>query len=45
MSQGDVVRTTCNWFNDTEEPLEFPQEMCDSVGLVYPQLTPVICHE
>ncbi|MDP2314565.1 MAG: hypothetical protein Q8P41_16805 [Pseudomonadota bacterium] len=42
--QGDVLRTTCNWFNDTDAVIEFPHEMCDSVGLVYPQLTPVICN-
>jgi hypothetical protein len=39
-----VMRTTCSWFNDTDAPLEFPHEMCASVGVVYPQLTPSICN-
>jgi hypothetical protein len=38
-----TLRLTCEWFNDTDEPLEFPHEMCVSVGMVYPQLTPAIC--
>ena len=38
-----TFRTTCTWFNDTDEPLEFPHEMCVSVGMVYPQTTTVIC--
>jgi hypothetical protein len=29
---GDVFRTTCNWENPTGEPLNFPREMCFSVG-------------
>lgn len=40
---GDVLSTTCEWFNDTDEAIEFPHEMCVSVGIVYPQTTPVIC--
>ena len=40
---GDTFTTTCNWYNDTDETIEFPHEMCDSVGLVYPQLNTVIC--
>lgn len=49
-SEGDYVipldatfRTTCSWFNDTDAPIEFPHEMCVSVGMVYPQTTSVIC--
>ncbi|MDP2310324.1 MAG: hypothetical protein Q8P18_30185 [Pseudomonadota bacterium] len=38
-----TFRTTCSWFNDTDEPIEFPHEMCVSVGMVYPQTTSVIC--
>lgn len=43
IAPGDSFRTSCTWFNDTEAAIEFPHEMCDSVGLVYPQTTPVIC--
>ncbi len=43
IAPGDTFRTSCTWFNDTDTPIEFPDEMCDSVGLVYPQRTPVIC--
>jgi len=40
---GSTLRTTCNWFNDTDEDLTFPSEMCDTVTVVYPQLTALIC--
>lgn len=40
---GDVLSTSCTWFNDTDEAIAFPHEMCVSVGVVYPQTTPVIC--
>lgn len=40
---GDVIRTECAWFNDTDETLAFPHEMCDGVSLVYPQKTTTIC--
>ncbi len=43
LEQGSTLRTTCSWFNDTDEPLAFPEEMCDTVTVVYPQLTAVIC--
>jgi hypothetical protein len=42
---GTALRTTCNWRNDTEEPLEFPHEMCVTVGLVYPATVADICDE
>jgi hypothetical protein len=38
-----TLRTTCSWFNDTDQPLEFPHEMCVSVAMVYPQTTAAIC--
>ncbi|MFZ5475570.1 MAG: hypothetical protein ACOZNI_02240 [Myxococcota bacterium] len=41
---GTVLRTTCSYFNDRDEALTFPHEMCDSVSVVYPQLTAVICN-
>lgn len=40
---GTTMRTTCAWFNDTSEALTFPNEMCATVGMVYPALTPDIC--
>jgi hypothetical protein len=40
---GDVLRTECAWFNDTDETLRFPHEMCDGVALVHPLKTAVIC--
>jgi hypothetical protein len=40
---GDTLRTTCSWFNDTDEALTFPREMCTTAGMVYPSLTPLIC--
>lgn len=43
LTPGAVFRTSCSWFNDTDEPLGFPHEMCDTVSLVYPQKTTVIC--
>jgi len=42
---GDVFRTTCTWFNDTDETMGFPAEMCTSTGLVYPQTVPLMCSD
>lgn len=42
---GDTVHTSCDWYNDTDEPIVFPHEMCVSVGLGYPLLTASICSE
>jgi hypothetical protein len=42
-AMGSTIRTTCTWFNDTDAPLQFPTEMCDTVTVVYPQLTSIIC--
>jgi hypothetical protein len=41
---GTRLRTTCDWFNDTEAALVFPHEMCVAIGLVYPQKGTVICN-
>ncbi len=40
---GDTMTTSCNWFNDEDHDLEFPQEMCVTFGMVYPAKVPVIC--
>lgn len=42
---GTTWRTTCEWFNDTDDALEFPSEMCASVSMVYPALTADICSD
>lgn len=42
---GDTVHTSCDWYNDTDQPIDFPHEMCVSVGLGYPLLTASICSE
>ena len=40
-----TLRTNCNWFNDTDEALEFPNEMCATYGMLYPSLNPVVCSD
>ena len=40
---GTTFRTTCEWFNDTDEALAFPNEMCVTVNIVYPQKATVVC--
>lgn len=42
---GESFTTHCDWFNDTDEVLGFPAEMCVSTGIVYPQTVPIICDE
>lgn len=32
MAAGTVIRTHCEWYNDTDETLAFPSEMCDTFG-------------
>lgn len=40
---GDTFTTTCTWFNDQGEALEFPHEMCTTFTMVHPAKVPVIC--
>ncbi len=40
-----VLNTSCDWFNDSDEDLEFPAEMCATYGMLYPSLTPVVCSD
>jgi hypothetical protein len=40
---GTSFKTSCSWFNDTDEDIQFPHEMCVGVNIVYPQKTTVIC--
>ncbi len=42
---GSVWRTTCEWYNDTDNDLTFPGEMCAAVSMVYPALTADICSD
>jgi len=34
LAAGTSLRTECQWYNDTMEPLTFPHEMCSSFGVV-----------
>jgi hypothetical protein len=43
IAAGETFTTRCSWFNDTDAPLEFPTEMCATVGFAYPLTVPVIC--
>jgi aminoglycoside phosphotransferase (APT) family kinase protein len=36
LEAGDTLRLTCEWENDTDEALGFPNEMCDSMLVYYP---------
>jgi hypothetical protein len=43
VSAGDEFTTTCSWYNDTDEPLSFPYEMCATVGFAYPLTVAMVC--
>lgn len=45
LAANSLLRTTCTWFNDTDEALTFPAEMCTTAGMVYPALTTQICSQ
>ncbi len=36
LHEGDRMQTTCVFRNDTDEPLEFPKEMCATYGYFFP---------
>lgn len=40
---GDVFRTTCTWFNDLDQALDFPSEMCATAMMAYPSKVPLVC--
>ncbi len=42
---GDVFSTHCEWYNSTDEVIDFPAEMCVTFGMVYPYKVPLICSE
>ena len=41
----NVLRTNCEWFNDTDEALAFPAEMCATYGMLIGSKTPVVCSD
>ena len=43
VTDGEVFRTSCEWFNDEDYLLEFPHEMCVTSGLYYPSKVTFIC--
>ena len=40
---GETFTTTCNFTNDTDASVVFPQEMCVAAGLAWPIDTPISC--
>lgn len=42
-SAGDTFTVTCDFFNTTDETLEFPAEMCVTAGLAWPVNDPIQC--
>lgn len=36
LEAGDTLRLTCEWLNDTNEALGFPNEMCNAMMVYYP---------
>lgn len=43
LEPGDVLRSRCTWTNISDEPLEFPHEMCITFSAVYPMEETTIC--
>jgi len=43
LKQGQVLRTTCVWNNDSTRTMHFPDEMCAAFGVVGGIKTPVLC--
>jgi len=43
VAPGDVVRTTCTWFNGTDSTLTFPTEMCTTSGVALDLQQPLYC--
>ena len=42
VQEGDVFTTTCNWFNDRDHVVDFPEEMCTTVAMAYPTKIPLM---
>ncbi len=43
VSAGSIVRTRCVWYNDTNEPITFPEEMCATFGYMVGTDQPMDC--
>ncbi len=43
VAAGTRLRQTCRWFNDTEDPILFPREMCLAYGLYFPDRGEIFC--
>ncbi len=43
VKEGESFTTTCTWFNDTDETLGFPEEMCVATAMVYPATVAMVC--
>lgn len=42
---GEVLTNHCTWFNDTDEAITFPHEMCTTVMLAYPMVASNVCSD
>ncbi len=42
---GDTLRTTCTWFNGTDQTLTFPTEMCTTSGVALDLEAPLYCED
>ena len=42
--RGDRFTTSCTWYNDTDDVLDFPTEMCVTFGMAYPSEVPIMCN-
>ena len=45
IKEGESVTTTCSYQNNTDSALEFPTEMCTTIGIVYPAEEAFECYE
>jgi hypothetical protein len=45
VAEGETFTTTCDWTNFEDHDLEFPEEMCTTVVVVYPLERPRTCIE
>ena len=43
VAENETIRTTCHWFNTTQQDLGFPEEMCSAKGIAAPMSEPVFC--
>lgn len=44
LKAGDTITTSCSWYNDTDQPIDFPHEMCVTSGNAYPLETSYNCN-